>query len=196
MRRQINTTLSAKVRAYLGLSQLDLSRCLEISRALVAQAETRRCDYGIDARLRLLALAELVWPSTSPASPEGEAGPTPDLDPTLLHSRLRSCEREARQLRRKLEQAKLDPQYAHRWQQVLPVLEATLPADPATDTPGQRRLRRWLPLRSADMADTLDSISTTERRMLQLRLRLLETEAAELRSWLPTPSGPAAAGPA
>jgi DNA-binding XRE family transcriptional regulator len=184
MRRTLSNTLSAQVREYFGLTQYDLADYAGVSRGQVAHAEAGRSDYSPRAWLRLVPLAALVPPPIG-SGPEDEAPEietAPDAD--LLRRRLRTCVHEAVLLRRTLEQCEQRRLYARRWRRALPLLLAELPADPATDDRYQLRTRRWLVKHTADMADVLDAHPSTELRLLALRLRYLEAEAAELRQWL------------
>jgi DNA-binding XRE family transcriptional regulator len=184
MKRIPSTTLSAQVRAYFGLSQDDLGQYAGVSRSMVVQAETRRCDYSPGSWLRLLPLVMELPTGSGPGEEALEAAAAPDAD--LLRHHLRTCEHKAGLLRLTLEKLELPRQHAQRWQRVLPLLLADLPADPATDDRYQQRRRRWLAYHTANMADVLRARPSTELQQLalRLRLRLLETEATTLRQWL------------
>jgi transcriptional regulator with XRE-family HTH domain len=175
------------VRAYFGLKQDDLAQYLGVTRAAVSHAETRRHDFGTDVWLRLQPLAGQL-PPPAPAAPQatsaGLLAEAPAPVDVLIRQRLQACQREARPLRRSLEARDAKYQQARRWQRALPALRAALPPTPATDSRWQQRQRSWLDRHSADMADVLDAVAATEYRLLQLRLRLLDTEIAELQGWL------------
>jgi len=191
-RRIPSGTPLARVRAYFGLTQDDLAQYLGVTRAAVSHAETRRHDFGTTVWLRLLPLAgqlPLAGGAAVPEVPDQPATGLPAPVAALIRHRLLDCQREARPLRRSLEGRDKAYQYAQRWQQALPDLQAALLPDPAADSRWQKRQRGWLARHTADMADVLDAVASTEYRLLQLRLRLLEAEVAELQAWLANTHG-------
>ena len=172
-----STSTAATVRAYLGLSQAALGQYLGLTRGQVAHVEAGRRGLNRPATHLLNQLADLLPP------PLGEGPPEPDLatlpaelpDPHPLRRRQRRCVWQAANLRLDLEKRVTRAHQARRWQQLLPGLLAALPARPA-DAPS----RRWLTARATNAQAELDPASTAARVLLQLRIRYLEAEAAEL----------------
>jgi transcriptional regulator with XRE-family HTH domain len=175
-----STSTAATVRAYFGLSQAELAQFLGITRALVGHVETGRRELSRAHSKQLDLLADLLPPpeGEGPAEPAAVPPETEPLDALPLRRRQRRCLWKARKLRWELEKLEGQAHRARRWQQLLPRLQALLPADPAaTKAP---RTRPWLDYHAAEAAAELDPSSTTARVLLALRIEHLESEAARL----------------
>jgi transcriptional regulator with XRE-family HTH domain len=175
-----SNSTAAAVRAYFGLSQVELAQYLGITRGQVAHVEAGRRSLSRSANLLLNRLADLLPP------PLGEGPPAPDsaepaaglLDPHPLRRQQRKCAWKAAKLRQALEKLDANLQLAQRWQQVLPQLRAVGPlALPAAQN---GRTQRWLDDRAAEVLDHLDGAEATARVILRLRIEHLEAEAAKL----------------
>ncbi|GAB3829178.1 helix-turn-helix domain-containing protein [Hymenobacter jeollabukensis] len=175
-----SATLTAAVRAYLGLSQLELARFLGVTRGQVAHVEAGRKLLGPESRCRLSQLADLL-PAPLGLAPAEPAAPAP-ASSTLpaaapLRQRLARCRRRAAQLQQALAQHEARSQQARRWEQILPALEAAVAADAG---PGAAGRRQWVAARQAEAHAALAADEAAAELLLTVRLRHLQAEAAEL----------------
>ena len=180
-----SATLSATVRARLGLTRAELGLLLGVGVAQVGHVETGYRNYSAAAQARLRRLASLVpaapAPPETPATPP--AGPTP-AEAAALHRRQREFRHQVARLRAR--QAAAPPQAAALAQrrQALATLGAALaapaptPPDPVAD--GAREAA-WLELLHLGTRRRQQrQPSPTALGWQALRLQLLEAELAGL----------------
>ncbi len=197
--------LSATVRAWFGLTQVELGRALGVSQALVTKAEahTRHLPPAAAARLEALALlgpglADPPPPAplalTPLLAPAEEAplppspGPLTPAEQQELRRRLARLEREAYRLR--VAFAEAHPRralVAARWAAALPALQAALPFPASGPAPVPAPPAVWLAAHAARQAappppHTRGAALAVARQAL--RLHLLTREIGVLRAWL------------
>ncbi|WP_046246539.1 hypothetical protein [Hymenobacter terrenus] len=186
-----STTLSAVVRARLGISRQELGDLLGVRAGQVGHVEAGRRSYSAQPQARLHRLAALLpAPSAAPAPVATSLPPGPTLaEATALRARLRTCRHEAQQLRD--QQAAWPAQDAalRQRQQALTALNTALaaplptPADPAANPTRERAWLELLELATTRLARRQPS--PTARALVALRLRLLAEEIATLEALLP-----------
>lgn len=168
-----------------GLVQQDVARLLGVSRATLAMdgrptahyasSGTRDMPFAAWERLLKLGLALPAPLGSAPAAPEpNPAPPLPDAARRDLDLRLRGLELKQYPMRQQLQRVQLRLAQARRRLHALPVLQAAFP-----DERGQRWLE-WF----AEEARYWLRTEGHQPRLLELKLRVLEFEAAEIRKLL------------
>lgn len=159
-------SLLPQLRAYYGLSQLELSELLGVSRALVALIETGQ-------RKLPAAAAEFLQPlvAAMSAAPVPEAAPSPDW--TSLQAYQQQCKAQAATLRRELARMQQKAaQYQHRLQ-VLPTLQVSQPMA------NEGRAQAWVTQRLEEARQQWPRNGPGAQALLAVRIKGLEYEAAE-----------------
>jgi transcriptional regulator with XRE-family HTH domain len=161
-------TTEQAVRAQLGLTQQALAQLLGVSRTALAMAENGRRNLPPAASVRLLnlwqALAAMPAPVLAAAlSPEQREN---------LSIRLQAIQIEEYPLRQQLGRVQIRLSQARLRQQAESVLRASLPA---TEALAHRKLGRL-----AEEADACLRDEGSEPALLELRLRVLAFERAEI----------------
>ncbi|PJJ61004.1 helix-turn-helix domain-containing protein [Hymenobacter chitinivorans] len=200
MPRRASTSLPARVRAWLGLTQTDLALYLGVSQSLLQAIEAGQRPLTHPVRVALLPLLLRLPPPEVPAAPATDAPlppATPAPDAADLDFRRRECLHRAAGL---LAQAEVLAGRAHvaaRWEAALPALlppdPGAPPADPAEPvTPAAQALAAALeqaadptdPQRALDHARWLRSWLHHRARPLTVaettRLHRLRAQAAGL----------------
>ena len=199
-----SNTLCATVRTHFGLTQAELARWLGVSAGMVAHLETGRKPLSPALSRRLRPLALLLPPADGGLGPVPPPQPNPldlaapapagPLDAAPLRARLRRVRHLAGKTRFALEGRQQLAGLAARRAWGLGVLAALLapesgtgpqPAALAPD-PALRPAddARWLARLQADTAIAPPPLTPTRHALLQLRLRLLLTEAEALEALL------------
>jgi transcriptional regulator with XRE-family HTH domain len=161
------------VRAYYGLSQVELAQFLSVSRGLVALVETRRRVLPPDAAARLKLLSGLMnKQAESPSINESASEPAVG-EAMQLHQR--KCLRQASGLRQELEKLQLQATQYQRRLSTLPVLSGALGKPPA-----DAGLRAWLDKMAAQAQYGLADCGLAAQSLLTVRIAALEFEAAEV----------------
>jgi len=171
------------IRAHFGLTQPDLARLLNITRAVVAMDERNERDMPPAAWLRLNHLAQAlpVPYGPAPVPPEVPARPS-DAKREELELRLEGIGIEAHPLRLKLTRCQTRLSQARLRLQALPALQLAF-----FDERGQR----WLANFEAEAHEMLEDEANKQLR-LELRLKVLAFEAAEIDKLLADPADPRA----
>jgi transcriptional regulator with XRE-family HTH domain len=158
------------VRAHLGLTQLELATLLSVSRATLAMAELGRRDLPPAATVLLAQLLPALI-----ATPTQAAGAPAPLSPNQregLGLRRQGIGLEEDSLREQLKRVQTRLLQARQRQQAEAVLRAALPA---TEALAHRKLSRL-----AEEAETYLRAEGATPALLELRLRVLAFERAEL----------------
>lgn len=163
------------IRAQLGLTQQELARLLGVSRTALAMAELGQRDLPPGATQRLLHLGQAL--ATTPSSAvavltAGQRG--------ALELRLQAIRLEEQPLRQQLSRVQIQLDQARRRQQAEPMLRASLPASDAL-------AHRWLS-RFSEEADALLRAEGATPALLELKLRVLAAEQAEIEQLLGKPA--------
>jgi hypothetical protein len=205
-----SNSLEADVRAHFCLSQAELGRFIGVSAAQVGHVEAGRRSFSNVAHSHFRLLSWLLPPDLGglgPAAPDDPAPqdfvPVDANDLVRLRQRLRRCHHLADNLRYELDILQARARAHHRREWGVRILhEALQPAPGAaplvpfliTLTYPRRdvaREARWLALLAAATAAV--SVPTPlEQRLMALRIRLLDEEAAELTKILADNEPPAA----
>lgn len=176
----IPSTIEARARGWLGLTQAEFAEWLGVSTAQVSHVEAGRRELSDSANHWLYLLLKCLPPPIGTGLPDEALELAPLPPPALglavappppaellalqlnpLRKRLRDCRHEARELRYELEhQQKRVRQWA-RWRRTLPMLLTSLPPEPVT-TPATAKeaaiarhaayLREWLTARAQTVA--------------------------------------------
>ncbi|MBX0290862.1 hypothetical protein K3G63_10455 [Hymenobacter sp. HSC-4F20] len=156
-----------EIRAYYGLSQLELSELLGVSRALVALTETGQRKLPAAAAQALHPLVAAM----SAAASAGAAVPAPDWGP--LQAYQQQCQAQAATLRRELARMQQKAvQYQHRLQ-VLPTLHASLPVA------SEEHAQAWVAQLLEEARQQWQRNGPGAQALLTVRIKALEYEAAE-----------------
>ncbi|RZK43849.1 MAG: helix-turn-helix domain-containing protein [Hymenobacter sp.] len=165
-------TTEQAVRAQLGLTQQDLARLLGVSRTALAMAEQGSRDLPSAATVRLLGLWQALATMPAPvAAAVLSAGQREDLS-----IRLQGIQLEEYPLRQQLRRVQIRLTQARVRQQAESVLRAALPA---TEALAHRKLGRL-----AEAADACLRDESATPALLELRLRVLAFERAEIEKLL------------
>ncbi len=205
-----NTSSTGQLREYLGLSQQQLADYLGTNRVRVADAEAYRRMLSGDADTRLTYLRLLLppgWPAhlappPGPVLPPAPAplpiGAPPAPGSAILEKewrgQLRRARHDARLLRFRLEnQRALGATLAHTHAHQVALLAAFAAPPPLAVTFRQTlpdlapaRTARWLERLTSRISTTADDLAAARGALArgELKLYLLEAEAATLAAWL------------
>lgn len=170
------TSMLPRLRAWFGLSQAGLGRCLGLSKAMVSQVERRVRGLPLAASLPQAALT-LAQQATA-------AAPAPEApDAATLREQQRTCQRRAAHLAAELSRMPERATWARRRLAALPTLTAVLA--PAGAAPPA-----WLASFGAEAHAELERSGSTAQALLQARQAALMAEATTLEALLsahPTP---------
>lgn len=196
-----SNALAAVVRKAFGLTQHDLARFLRITRPQVAHVEAGRSRFSeeVDRRLTVLLEAQPIPEGRAPALAEPALQlPAKPLRREPLERRLKECRYRALVIRYELvNEDKRQAELEHRYRALAALRAYLLPADGSTPwMPGDNidaaYVRFWLDTLDADTA-AAPVPDPTERKLRELRLRLLDEEAAALETLIADlPPAPAA----
>lgn len=164
------------VRAHLGLTQQELARLLGVSRTTLAMAEHGSRDLPPAVSVQLLRLWQAI--ADAPATPETPV-PLSSAQRDTLDLRRLAIKREEYPVHQQLKRIQIRLAQARQRQQVEPALRAALPAS-------EVQAHRWLG-RLADEADARLRDEGGEPVLLELRLRVLAFERAEIDKLLGEP---------
>lgn len=164
--------LLPRLRAWFGLSQAALGRCLGLSKMMVSQVErgVRSLPLGASLPQAALTLAQ----QQAPLEPPAEA-----LDVAALRRHQRHCQLRADQLAYELGGLPERAAWARRRLAALPILTAVLA--PAGTTPPA-----WLAQFEAEARAELQRSGSTAQALLRLRQAALAHEAAQAEELLAT----------
>jgi transcriptional regulator with XRE-family HTH domain len=196
-------SLSAAVRAHLGLTQAELARFVGVSRQLIASEEAGTRFLHGAPRHRLWVLARLLPPPDGHGPPApafalgtdaDDSAPAPDLpgllDEAPLRARLRRCRFYIIKARYELGQRQRPAESHARRRWAVGVLQAAWQAPVAPPlsyplaTPDPVADPRWLVRFAADTAAAPPPLTPAGRALRLARLRGLEAEAATLEAQL------------
>ncbi|MBX0289127.1 helix-turn-helix domain-containing protein [Hymenobacter sp. HSC-4F20] len=168
----VNESISMlpRLRAWFGLSQAGLGRCLGLSKAMVSQVERGVRGLPLAASLpqAALTLAQQATP----------AAPAPELpNAATLREQQHTCQRRAEQLAVELSRMPERATWARRRLAALATLTAVLA--PAGATPPA-----WLSSFEAEARAELERSGSTAQALLQARQAALAAEAAVLEQLL------------
>jgi transcriptional regulator with XRE-family HTH domain len=168
----VNSTLLPKLRAWFGLSQSGLGRCLGLSKMMVSQVE--RGVRGLPARAAMpQAALSLALQSTALDPP-----PEP-LDVAAVQRRRQACQQQADKLAFELSGLLERATWARRRLTALATLSAVL-------APGSAEPPAWLADFTEEARAELVRSGATAQALLRLRLAALTAEAAEAEQILAT----------
>lgn len=174
------------VREYFGLAQAELAGFLDVTRGLLAAAETGRRELPPAALLRLAVLAQAIAPAQAAVVPAPATSSSAELLPVTLFPVLRplqarraACLLAADRLRQAAAPLMLKAERARRLRALLPTLEAALAPLPADERP-----RRWLALLAESTAHTLSLAADARRARLAAREAGLRAEAEWIRGYI------------
>jgi transcriptional regulator with XRE-family HTH domain len=171
-----DTRLLPRLRAFFGLSQTDLGRCLGLSRSMISQVEVGTRGLPLKAALPQVALTLALH--TTPAEPPAEAA-----DVARLQRRQQKCLLRANELAYELGALPARATWARRRLAALPRLTAAL-------VPAGEPLPVWLAFFAAEARHELASSGSTAQALLQLRQAAFAYEAEQIRQLLPIPTPP------
>ncbi len=157
--------LLPRLRAWFGLSQSGLGRCLGLSKMMVSQVE--RGVRNLPPKAALPQAALTLAQQQAPAAPPAEA-----LDVAALRQHQRRCQLRADQLAYELEGLPERAAWARRRLAALPTLAAVL-APAGTPPPA------WLAHFEAEARAELQRSGSTAQALLRLRQAALAHEAAQ-----------------
>lgn len=162
--------MSQVVRAYLGLTQDDLATLMDVSRAAVSMDEYGTRDLPWPQVQLLHALhAALPAPDAPMAPAPLMLTPSDRDDLSFRHLQLTT---QVYPLKQKLERLQVRLAQAQCWQQAMPQLRNTFPAENA-------EAHKWLDRFERRAASTLRTEAGTPA-LLQVRLAAIEFEMAEI----------------
>lgn len=175
-----SVTLLPQLRAWFGLSQAGLGRCLGLGKAMVSQVErgVRRLPLRASLPQAALTLAQ----QATPAQPAAEG-----LNIMALQEQQQVCQHRAQQMERELSRMPERATWARRRLAALPTLTAVVA--PAGSAPPL-----WLAEFAEEARTELVRSGSTAQALLRARQAAMQAEAAEIDRFLAMAATPKTKG--